>query len=230
MTRWGIVTGLKSEARLAENAARAAGVHGKLLVRCDGPGPAQARIATRALAAQGATGFLSLGLAGGLVSGLVPGSLLLPAEIVEGGGVRFAADAAAHARAASALVAETPRTDPLFGAEQVVATPEEKSELARRFAVAAVDMESGGVAEVARELGLPFLALRAVADPAERVIPGPAQAGMSEDGSVNAFAVLAQLAVEPQSVAAVLQLARDTAEGNASLGRAVRLLLPALVR
>ncbi len=226
MHRLGVVTGLKSEARLAQNVARQAGAD--VLVRCDGPGPVQARIAAKALAAEGVAGLVSFGLAGALVAGLTPGTILLPQNIMSANGVTLAVDAGLHARALAALGSQSVRTEALYGGTHVVATPAEKSALAQTSRAVAVDMESAGVAEIARDLGLPFLVMRAVADPADRAIPAEAQAGMGEDGGVNAFAVLAELARRPLVVPEIVQLARDTATANAALGRAARLLFLAL--
>lgn len=54
----------------------------------------------------------------------------------------------------------------------LVATPEGKAELGRRYPVGVVAMEDYWVAAVAREAGVPFLSARVVLDPANQRLPG----------------------------------------------------------
>jgi len=54
----------------------------------------------------------------------------------------------------------------------LVATPEGKAELGRRYPVGIVAMEDYWVAAVARDAGVPFLSARVILDPANQGLPG----------------------------------------------------------
>ena len=78
-------------------------------------------------------------------------------------------------------------------------------------------MESHAVAAAAARAGVPFIAVRAIADPAERAIPTSALAGLAPDGSTRPIAVVARLALRPWQIAGVIRLAADSAAALAAL-------------
>lgn len=57
--------------------------------------------------------------------------------------------------------------------------------------------------------GLPFAALRVIADPAQRHVPPSAMRGMREDGRTDAIALLRALARRPRDIAGLVGIARD---------------------
>jgi adenosylhomocysteine nucleosidase len=91
-----------------------------------------------------------------------------------------------------------------------------------------VDMESHAVATVAVAAALPFLVIRAIADPAGRALPPAALAGLSPTGEARPWAVLAALARRPGQLIALIRLIGDSAAGFAALGRAGSRLGPRL--
>ncbi len=97
----------------------------------------------------------------------------------------------------------------LAAADAPITEVDEKRRLFAATGAAAVDMESAAVAEVARAAGVPFLALRAVADPACRAIPPAALAGLRSDGTIDATAVVRAVASHPQEVVRLVRLAGD---------------------
>ncbi|MEX1204149.1 MAG: hypothetical protein WEB85_02750 [Dongiaceae bacterium] len=214
MSRIGIVTGLAAEAAWARRAAGPAA-----LVACAG-GDA-ARAAARLIEA-GAGALLSFGLAGGLDPSL-PSGYLVVAECVIAGGRRIAVDAAWRER-----VAAEPRLGPrvvaaLAGSDRPVLSVAAKRALFAATGAAAVDMESHAVAAAAAAAGVPFLALRAIADPAGRAVPAAALAGLDAEGRVRAGAILAELMRAPGLIPAFAALALDAARARAALRRAVAL-------
>ncbi len=70
-------------------------------------------------------------------------------------------------------------------------------------------MESYQAAALAQELGVPFAAVRVVADPLERELPPAVHSGLQTDGSVALSSVLDSLAHEPGQL---LSLARVTVD------------------
>ncbi len=207
----GIVTGLAAEAKLIEKAfARTRrGIPG---LACDGPGPERAGAAAARLARDGAVLLVSFGICGGLDPELRPGDLVLADTVLTGDGARHPTSAeqrpVLEARlsglslriAAGALLCQD---RPLAGA----------ADKGARFAATgalAVDMESFGVARAAQAAGLPFLVVRAIADPAERSLPRAALKAIGPDGRLKLFSALAAMYLRPWESPALVRLAYET--------------------
>lgn len=173
--------------------------------------------------AGGTTALVSFGLAGGLDPALRPGTLLLPPAVILADGSRVATDADWVERLGAALDVASlkPQRLPLAESDRVLATPADKRAFATETGAAAVDMESGAVARAAVRAGLPFLILRAVADPAGRGIPAAALAAVGPGGRLRLFALLGRLLAAPQEVAPLLRLAGDSRAALQTLRRAV---------
>ncbi len=200
MTRIGIITGMRDEAALLP-------ADDGVAVYCEGPGTEGARRAAERALADGATSLLSFGLAVGLDPALSPGALIVAEAVVTADGSRRETDAAWRARVAarfgSAKVAALAET----GAP--VASVADKRRLFQATGAVAADMESGAVARVAGEAGVPFLALRVVADPAGRAIPPAALAGLRPDGTTDSGAVMRAVATRPKDLPGLVRLAGD---------------------
>ena len=117
----------------------------------------------------------SLGFSGGLAETLCPGDLVCPAVVLQDDGRTGQSFGVAPAQAAvrAALAAAGIRTHdgPLLTVDDPLRTPEVKRAAHRRTGAVAVDMEAAGVAEAARELGIPWLAIKAVVDAAGEALP-----------------------------------------------------------
>ncbi len=215
--RLAALCGLAAEARLARRFGIAA--------QATGGDAARGRTFARRIAAS-AEGLLSFGVAGGLAPSLAPGTLLLPRAVVSERGERFAADDALHRRCAAALAAAGLAAEggELLGLETVLATPQAKAAHYARHAALAVDLESIHVARAAEAAGKPFLALRAVADPATRSLPAAALIGLHPSGRAAPGRVLAALLREPGQFPALIETARDTRRALASLRAALTAL------
>lgn len=210
----GVITGLMDEADLLS-----APVHG-VRVRCAGIGPVRARETALALVAEGCRGLVSFGIAGGLDPALAPGTVVLAERVVDGDGGAWDTDAPWRGHlAALAGNGVTLAGGTLTGSRRVVATPAAKQELGRRNGAVAVDMESGAVAQVAAEAGLPFLVVRAISDPAWTSVPRAAMKGVTPDGRRRPLGVVAALARRPGDLPGLLRLRRDSATALAALGR-----------
>ncbi len=207
----GIVVGLVAEARIARRLGDPVAV--------GGGGATGAEAAARRLVADGVAGLLSFGLCGGLDPALRPGALLIPDAVLDG--------AARHATGrAIAACFGGPTPHLLLGASQLAATATEKRWLRETTGADAVDLESGAVARVATEAGLPFAVLRAVCDPAEQDLPPAALVALDGKGAIGLVRVLASLAARPAQLPALLALARQATAARASLLRAVTAARP----
>lgn len=207
--RVGFVVGLAAEARLLSPLP--------CPVAIGGGTPAGARAAAERLAAEGATALVSFGLAGGLDPALPAGTLLVPVAVFSRG-IRLAADPAL----AAGLGGVTRQA--LVATEEIVATPTAKARLWRETGCAGVDLESGAVAEVARDRGVPFAVLRAICDPGKRGLPPAALAALDPAGSIAIGRVLAALARHPGQIFALLALAREAAAARQALAARVAAL------
>jgi hypothetical protein len=105
----------------------------------------------------------------------------------------------------------------LLDAGRVIARVAEKQALWQQTGCAAVDLESGVVAQFAEELGLPFGVLRVICDPARRGLPPASLVALDADGHVSVAAVLRSLARHPLQVGGLLALATDAARARRSL-------------
>lgn len=176
----GIVTGLRTEARLLRHCP---------LVACAGAEP---ETAARALLAAGATRLLSFGLAGGLDPALAPGTLVLATEVIADG-IRFPTDPVW----ADGVTSPSMVRAPLLGAASPLLDRAAKAAAAARTGAVAVDLESGAVARVAAAAGVPLLALRAVADPAGQNVPAAVLKVVNAQGQIRLRTALATLAMHP---------------------------------
>jgi nucleoside phosphorylase len=114
---------------------------------------------------------LSTGFCGGLDPILRTGDLVL-AERIQHGGRTVPIDPALLAAARGGLEAAgiRVRVGPVTSVKSVIRDPKSKGELAEGSAIA-VEMEAGGLADVAREWGSGFLSLRAVLDTVRDELP-----------------------------------------------------------
>lgn len=175
-----------------------------------GGGSAGAEAAARAMLRDGAGSLVSLGLAAGLDPSLRPGTIVIPAEVIHRG-VRFQADPALAQR----LGGDDGRT--ILGLDQVVVTAAEKLRLWHETGAVAADMESGAVARVARDEGVPFAALRVICDPADRTLPPAALIALDGQGTIGLGRVIASVLRRPGQIPALLRLAADAATARRAL-------------
>ena len=207
--RVGVVVGMAAEARIARRLGWPVAVGG-------GTEPG-ARAAAERLLRQGATAFVSFGLAGGLDPALRPGMLVIP-ETVLVGDQRIPADAGLMQRLGGAT------GHVVLGAARVAATVAEKRNLHDRTGADAIDLESGAVALAAQAAGIPFAVLRAICDPAERTLPHAALIALDRQGAIGAGRMSASIIAHPRQVGALLRLAADAASARRALLRRVAAL------
>lgn len=216
--RLAVVTGLLAEARCL--AVAGAGPGGPPLIFCSGASAARAREGAREMVAQGAAAVLSFGVAAGLDPHLHPGAVVVASEVVMPDGRRIPTDRPWRGRVAAAAQVIAPViVAPVCGCDRPIATRAEKTALRVRSGAAAADMESHAAGEVAAAHGLPFLAVRAVADPAWRSVPESALAGVGPNGKTRALAVLLAAVRHPSQAPALVRLGLDMAAALRALRR-----------
>lgn len=200
--RIGFVVGLTAEARLLRGSG--------FLVGVGGGTPAGAADAALRLIGQGAAALVSFGLAGGLNLALLPGAVLVPKCVVEGDAL-LVCDPGLVAWLGGASL------ETMLAGAAIAATAAEKAALFAANGADAIDMESGAVARVAADRGLPFAVLRAVADPAGRDLPPAALLALDGGGRIGFLRVLGSVFGNPGQLPGLLALARDAAAARRAL-------------
>ena len=232
MRHIGVVIALEAEARALTPRKLRLGLvedlDGGVRVQVCGMGPAAAAAAALALAESGVAALVMYGVAGALDPGLVSGALLCPRVVLDQHGARYATDAAWRLRLATRLGGQTLLDQALLTVSEPLLTPQSKADARRDFKAAAVDMESTAVAEVAQAHGLPFLALRAIADGAQDSIPSPLAGAVDRWGRARPAAVATALLLHPTLIPRLPHLAATMNRASAALRRAVQAAGPGL--
>lgn len=219
----GIVCALASEARHLGPTARLAEPLGALpdgtLVATTGMGSSAAATGARALIEAGARALASFGLAGGLDPSLQAGAILLPEEILGADGRVRPCEAGWRNRLGATFSA---RTGKLLTSAKAVGSVEDKAALFRSTGAVAVDMESAAIADVAEAHGLPFIAVRVIVDSAADVLPRAVTAAADSEGHLHIWRLIGALALAPNELAPLIQLARRYRAANRSLAAIAR--------
>lgn len=195
-------------------------------VMLSGAGSHNAGRAAESLAERGASALLSWGCCAALAPQLAPGALLLPEALFDRGH-RIHSDQAWRHRLHTALSPHlTVRGGMLAQSAGIVATPADKAALAHASGAVGVDMESAAVAHVAHRRQLPFVAIRAVADPLGMELPHSVLENTDEDGDTRIGGLLLSLARRPSELPALLSLGRHFSAAMASLRHTAKLTGP----
>jgi adenosylhomocysteine nucleosidase len=193
-------SGLAAEAEIA----RLAGL--SVVMGGGDPGRTAALIET---AVAGATCIVSFGIAGALAPGLRPGSVVVSGEVVTEER-RWQVEPGFRARI-SALAREIGAAEgAVYGADAIVATSSSKARAWARTGALVADLESAVVARAANAEGIPFLVVRAVADPASRDLPHAAQIPLGIDGKPEIRRIFAAMLRRPHQIAELIRLRRET--------------------
>ncbi|WP_156302738.1 phosphorylase, partial [Methylogaea oryzae] len=174
----------------------------------------------------GASALLSWGCCAALAPQLSPGALLLPEALLDRER-RIHSDQAWRERLHAALSPHlTVRGGALTQSADIVATPADKAALAQASGAIGVDMESAAVAHVAHHRRIPFVAIRAVADPLGMALPHAVLENTDEDGDTRIGGLLLSLARRPTELPALLSLGRHFSAAMASLRHTAKLAGP----
>jgi adenosylhomocysteine nucleosidase len=200
------VTGLAREARIARR-ARAVPVVGA------GDPALLARRLEEAIAV-GAKGIISFGIAGALAPLLKPGDVIVATHVVHGK-ERYATDERWTAAIRKALPGSMSAI--IVGHGEIVSNIDGKKRLFAMSGAHAVDTESHIAARIARERGLPFVALRTISDAATRGLPPAALVPLRPGGRINLLGVLGSVAAEPSQVFDLMTTGRESGKAFKAL-------------
>lgn len=208
----GIVAAMPAEVRALGARCPVAGepviLFEQLSVLRAGIGAERARSAAQSLVNRGARALMSWGTAAGLDPALAPGMLIVPGSVVVPGSATFHVDQNWHDKLARRLQVRAAAAGRLLAAPMVLRHVHQKLSWFEGSGTAAADMESGAVAAVAGEAGVPFLVVRAIADGARTAVPPSALAGLNERGELQLRPLLSCLARHPADCFGLFRLAR----------------------
>ena len=190
----GVVVGIAAEAKSAHRLSPN--------ILCSGGRPDIAANQAHALIKTGATTLMSFGIAGGLSSKLRPGSLVVADEVIT--------EFDRYPAVSSCAPMIRAHVGPIYGSWEIVATPKQKRAIRKQTGALAVDMESGPVARVAQEAGIPFIAIRAVADPVTHGLPPAALLPLDEKGNPSLLAVFGSILKNPGQIPALIGTGNQT--------------------
>ena len=209
-----VVVGLQAEAKIAQGR--------RVRCICGGGNAASLENAIRRTVVEGFAAIISFGIAGGLAANVRPGTIVIANAIIDADDKSLPTDTEWGARLAAKLPSAIEGA--IAGVDQPAVTLSDKAMLRQRTGAVAVDMESHIAARIAVELGLPFAALRVVADDAQRVLPPAALVGMKADGSTDIVAVLRSLSAKPGQLPALIQTAIDAGRAMSQLKKSRQML------
>jgi adenosylhomocysteine nucleosidase len=161
-------------------------------------------------AAAAQTGCLvSFGIAGGLAPQLKAGTVIVSGEVVSER-CHWAVEPEYRRRVSQFARSIGAVEGPVLGARSILATRTEKRRAWIATRTLAVDLESEIVARTATALGIPFIVLRTIADPARRDLPPASLIPLGPNGKPHVFRVLADVLRWPFQTAGMIGLARET--------------------
>ena len=207
------VTGLRREARIAART-------GVTAISIGGDAESlTAQLATVPLTQ--IRGIVSFGIAAALSPDLTPGDFVVAERVIAGDQV-FPTDgrwlAAVAGRFADGKIGS------IAGTAKLLSDADEKTRLHEATGADAADMESHLAAEAAQARNLPFLAIRAISDAADRDLPPAACAALRPDGSLDAWAIARSIVSRPAQIPALLRTGRETERAFAALLRCLDML------
>ena len=204
------VVGLPFEARLA------AGIYGRVI--CGSKGHNLAESVIHAITSE-CRGLISLGVAGGLLPNLAAGTCVVGSEVLSGK-TRLGTDASWS----QSLLQAIPNS--IYG--KIVGVPRPIAYADAKHVLHIRTGESHIVGSVAAANGLRFVAIRVIADRAERSLPDVAVTAMRPNGTVNVGKMVLSLLKQPRDLFSLTQTARDAFAARVALGHICTVFGPSI--
>lgn len=178
-----------------------------IVLAYSGAGANNAQAASELLIAQGATRLISWGCAAALSETLKPGDLVLADNLIDADNAQFAIHSDWHSDTKNLLSSTLKvHTGSLAESNSIVAAAQDKKHLYTQTGAIALDMESIAIAKVARQNSLPFLAIRAIADPAGMDLPKAINHSVNNEGDIVLSKLLLYVALHPTELPGLIKL------------------------
>ncbi|WP_340123319.1 phosphorylase [Methylobacter svalbardensis] len=178
-----------------------------IVLAYSGAGAGNAQTASELLIAQGATRLISWGCAAALSETLKPGDLVLADNLIDADNTQLAIHSDWHSYTKN-LLSNTLKvhTGSLAESNSIVAAAQDKKHLYTQTGAIALDMESIAIAKVARQNNLPFLAIRAIADPVSMDLPKAINHSVNNEGDIVLSKLLLYVALHPTELPGLIKL------------------------
>ena len=183
-----------------------------ILVIYSGAGRKNASSAAELLVAQGVDQLISWGCAAALDALLKPGDLVLANSCIGAELVGFDLNNKDWLIFVKARLEKPPAPAVhsyiglLAESKSIAASSQDKTQLAKATSAMALDMESTAIARVAQSHGLPFLSIRAIADPLNMDLPKAVTHALNNQGDVVLSKLLAYLLWHPAELPGLIKL------------------------
>ncbi|MEQ1544483.1 phosphorylase [Methyloglobulus sp.] len=186
------------------------GLADKILVIYSGAGVENARTASELLITQGANQLISWGCAAALDGEFRSGDLVLANACVDADHVAIDLNNEAWLVNVKNCLSKHSdmriHTGKLAESKNIVASSNDKAKIAEATDAIALDMESVAIAKVAQAHGLPFLSIRAIADPVNMDLPKAVSHALNEQGDVILGKLLTYLMWHPAELPGLIKL------------------------
>ncbi|MCI0732510.1 MAG: phosphorylase [Methylococcaceae bacterium] len=190
-----------------------------------GVGPDRAVAGAAGLIRQGCNALVSWGCSAAIWTELNAGDLVIPERVLSANGEVFAADRAWRGALLARLAGRrTIHAGSITESPTIVATAADKRIVRSRTGAIALDMESAAIARLAARHDLPFVTIRAIADPASMDLPKPVVLALKQNGDLKIALLLALIARYPNSIPGLIQLAISFQAAQRSLRQIARSL------
>ena len=211
MSITGIVIALPEELRTLTTKKLAKGevsqLNEQIIVAYSGAGSENARNAAELLVSQGATRLISWGCAAGISPELVSGDLVITNRCISAQHTIIEDDSAWLSSVNLTLLPSLKLNHGLLAESlQIVGTMTEKQAINLATNAIALDMESIAVAKVAKTLRIPFLIVRAIADPLNMNLPQAVSYALDSQGIVNLPKLFTYLLTHPGELPELIKL------------------------
>jgi len=178
-----------------------------IVLAYSGAGADNARKASELLIAQNATRLISWGCAAALSETLKPGDLILADNLIASDNTQISIRSDWH-RYTKNLLSNTLKvhTGSLAESNNIVAAAQDKKHLHTKTGAVALDMETVAIAKVARQSNLPFLAIRAIADPVAMDLPKAINHSLNNQGDIVLSQLLLYVTRHPAELPGLIKL------------------------
>ena len=178
-----------------------------ILVACSGSGPGNAKKAAKLLLDRGSRQLISWGCAAALDTSLKPGDLNLPETLIAENQRHYPADPDWYRQVADILSDYYKIfSAPLCESSKIISSSEDKITLNKQNSSIALDMESVAIAKIADQARIPFLTIRAIADPADMNLPRAVTFALNDEGEIEIKRLLLFLATHPYEIPGLIKL------------------------
>jgi adenosylhomocysteine nucleosidase len=182
-------------------------ISNNILLAYAGAGPANAEHASRLLIAKGVKKLISWGCAAALSPQLKQGDLVLANQLLSEQHQIFNSNPLWMKHLHQLLDKQLTINDGnLAESSHIISTHSDKQLIFHQTGAVALDMESCAVAKTAQQANLPYLAIRAIADPASMNLPQAVIHALNERGQIKLGKLLRFLLTHPWEITGLIKL------------------------